>query len=76
MPVEEFIIWSNLPAEWEGAVYREMLTGCSNCGRRLLSVNNQGTYVLDGTVILRVFDEDDILVAAYAVCESCQPCIP
>lgn len=49
----------------------ELLTGCAQCSRRLISFDNAGAYMIDGTTLYTVQDKAGRDVAAYAVCKEC-----
>ena len=77
--VDEFVLICNVPAVWEQCLRLEVLGGCSQCGRRLVSTNNHGSYVHNDVTVLRVADPVDGLVAVYVLCDKCHKesaCLP
>ena len=66
MTPAEFVHQIHLPSDWEQILEIELLTGCSQCGRRLL----EDDTVRRGVTIVQVLIEDTV-EAAFIRCEQC-----
>lgn len=65
-----FAAGCKLPPDWEAVVKIELLTGCSHCGKRLITDGKVDSQV---TVIRVYCKETNKLEAAFVVCKDCTP---
>lgn len=68
MVPETFFQECGLPTDWRNVIRLEILTGCSECGRRLL----HDGLVRPGTTIEHIAERNGTVTAAWVFCANCE----